>query len=579
MRRGRIFDRFFSLQFILISLAMGIFTWLAVHTSRHFFIERNLARLEREAKWLGGGLAPLFPDPNTDEVLRRCRDLVRDPEVRFRVMLPSGRMLGETLEENIRWNEAVGKQPNAGRRSDDEEIEVMVPILKDKATVGIVAVSMSVDALDSLTVKIQKAAFLVWLALAGMLAGITHYQSRRLGKQLASLRIWAARFSRGKLDRELAVTGVKEIGALAETLNFMAGRLAEDLEQLRGQYLEREMVIQTMTEGVLTVDLQQKVLLVNPAAARLLGFPIEEFRDRHFRDLVGHPELQGFMVETLGSESPVREAIVLHRGEERVFQAHGAPLRGPDGNRIGVLIVLNDMTPLWERESLQKDFVANVSHELKTPITSIKGAVETLINGAVDNKDDARHFLSMVFRHAERLNQIIEDLLSLSRIDRDHKHREIRLSVDTLDEVLANTLETCAQNAREQGITLSLTCPSGAAAYINPPLLEQAVVNLVDNAVKYSLRGSTVFIEVVETETECAIRVKDHGRGIEKKHLPQLFNRFFRVDAARSRRMGGTGLGLAIVKLIARAHGGRVSVESAPGKGSTFSIHLSKTQM
>jgi len=234
----------------------------------------------------------------------------------------------------------------------------------------------------------------------------------------------------------------------------------------------------------------------------------------------------------------------------------------------------HDVTRLRRLENVRSDFVANVSHELKTPITSIKGFVETLLDGAMDDPEDARRFLTIVAAQADRLNEIIEDLLTLSRLEGDTDKTGISLQPGHILDVLQAAAAICQLKAAEKNVAIELACDAALEIEINAALLEQAVVNLVDNAVKYSPDRQTVHVEVTQTPVETVIRVRDHGCGIGSDHLPRLFERFYRVDKARSRKLGGTGLGLAIVKHIAQVHGGHVTVESVPGEGSVFSLHL-----
>jgi len=256
-------------------------------------------------------------------------------------------------------------------------------------------------------------------------------------------------------------------------------------------------------------------------------------------------------------------------------------VEGPD-DVIRLAEALNQMAAqlddrihrLRKLENIRRDFVANVSHELKTPITSIKGFVETLLGGALDSPEDSKRFLGIVAGQADRLNAIIDDLLVLSRLEQDSEKVEIIIEESGLKPVLEMAIQACAPKASEKKIRVDLNCPESVTARINPQLLEQAVINLVDNAVKYSLPSTQVQVDVSSDNGEIAVVVTDEGRGIAKEHFPRLFERFYRVDSDRSREMGGTGLGLAIVKHIAQVHGGSVSVDSSVGKGSTFRIHL-----
>ena len=274
------------------------------------------------------------------------------------------------------------------------------------------------------------------------------------------------------------------------------------------------------------------------------------------------------------SDEAVEDDLLLRGEEERVLQIRGAALRDVRGRSIGAVIVLHDITNYRHLENVRRDFVANVSHELKTPIASIKGFVETLLDGASQNPQDAERFLRIVAKQADRLNPIIEDLLSLSKIEQSKEETSLPLSTGNIKAVLDAAVYDCQTTAAERNIRVAIACDEAVVADINAHLLEQAVVNLLDNAIKYSEPGDEVLVEVQTTPSEVQIIVADHGCGIDNDHLPRLFERFYRVDKARSRKFGGTGLGLAIVKHIVLAHGGKVTVESTPGEGSTFTIHL-----
>jgi two-component system, OmpR family, phosphate regulon sensor histidine kinase PhoR len=334
-----------------------------------------------------------------------------------------------------------------------------------------------------------------------------------------------------------------------------------------------------MIEGVLAIDREEKILRLNQAAATLLDLQPDAVVGRRIQEVLRKPDLQKFVTEAMRSTHPIEaEMRLLIRGEERFLQTHGAPLRDAGGREIGVLVVLNDITRLQRLENVRRDFVANVSHELKTPITAIKGSVETLLGGAIEEADSAPRFLEIIARQADRLNAIIEDLLALSRIEQEEEKSGIQLTEINVAVVIQSALQSCQVKAQDKQVQLSVDCPADLQCQANAPLLEQALVNLVDNAIKYSNEGGAVQIAVHAVATDLEITVRDFGCGVAREHLPRLFERFYRVDKGRSRKQGGTGLGLAIVKHIVQAHGGQITVDSTPGEGSTFTIRLPALQ-
>jgi len=256
------------------------------------------------------------------------------------------------------------------------------------------------------------------------------------------------------------------------------------------------------------------------------------------------------------------------------LEARSSALKNSRGEHIGILIVLNDVTRLRRLENMRKDFAANVSHEIKTPLTAIKGFVETLKSGAINHPEEAARFLDIIEKHTNRLNAIIDDLMKLSLIEQKTDKKEILLENRPLLPILQSACQVCQSMADEKAIQIMLSCEETLSINLNAALIEQAFVNLLDNAIKYSGPGSSIEIEAQQMDTEVAILFRDHGIGIASEHLPRLFERFYRADPSRSRKLGGTGLGLAIVKHIVNAHGGRITVESSLGKGSEFVVHI-----
>ncbi|MEJ2688609.1 MAG: ATP-binding protein [Deltaproteobacteria bacterium] len=373
-------------------------------------------------------------------------------------------------------------------------------------------------------------------------------------------------------------SGSLEVAELVASFNRMAAELDERISTINRQHNELQAVFASMVEAVIAVDLEERILNINPAAVSLLGITYRHAEGRKLLEAIRNQKLSRFVKSILqGVGSDVAESEIVLREEvskERILQARGTVLRDPEGGKRGALVVFDDISQLRKLENIRRDFVANVSHELKTPVTTIKGFVETLLDGALKDEAQAREFLTVILRNVDRLSAIIDDLLMLSRLEQEDEKGELDLKQKALLPPLAAALDDCKLKAEEKGIILSIHCPEDLSALINGPLLEQAVVNLIINAIKYSESGKEVIVTARRTDGETVVEVRDFGIGIAREHLPRLFERFYRSDKARSRKLGGTGLGLAIVKHIVQAHGGLVEVDSMPGKGTVFTIRL-----
>lgn len=373
------------------------------------------------------------------------------------------------------------------------------------------------------------------------------------------------------------ISHVSELHELSEAIRRKLESLQGQFAELRRQGSEQKAVLSSMSEGVLAFDTEERVLTINEAAAELMGVELQSSKGRSLPEVVRNYDLLRFTGEVLKADSPLEVEVVLRGRDARVIQAHGSPLRDEDNQRIGALVVLHDITKLRKLESLRREFVANVSHELRTPITSIQGFVEALSDGALEDPQLARKFLSIVSRQVQGLNAIIDDLLQLSTIEQQTEGYEIELREGKIIDVLESAREVCLLKAEARKIEVRLTCEASLSANFNATLLEQAIVNLLDNAIKYSEEGQTVSLTASAEDGDLLIAVQDRGWGISNEDLQRVFERFYRVDKGRTRKSGGTGLGLAITKHVALAHRGTVQAESTLGQGSRFTLRLPST--
>ncbi len=571
----------------LISLlAVSLF---ASSAFREFFLERTAADLKSRAhlleKQVGNYIAPL-DEMSVDSI---CKSAGRQSSIRITVILPSGKVVGDSEEapENMnnhadRFEVAEALLGNVGtsdRHSStlrQDMMYVAIPLEKNNEVIAVLRTSIPVtsiyDELKSIQIKIGFG----YLLIALFAAGVSLFISKRISRPIEEMKKGAEQFACGDLAYRMPAPDTQEMGGLAEAMNQMAAHLDDRIKTAIKQRNELEAVLSSMKEGVIAIDRDEKIISINQAAARMFKSNSSDLEQRSIQEVIRNHELQKIVKSVLGSGDHAEGDIVLYQDEESILNIQTTSLRGEGEDFIGILIVLNDVTRLRRLENMRKEFVSNVSHEIKTPLTAIKGFVETLSHGAIENPDEAKRFLNIIEKHVNRLVSIIEDLMHLSVIEQRDKSKGINLEKGHIGSVIKTAIQVCQTKAEAKKIKVNLICHEDISAKIDTQLLEQAVVNLLDNAIKYSNEGGLVQVEAIITDTEVCISFKDHGIGIPKEHLPRLFERFYRVDKARSRKLGGTGLGLAIVKHIVQTHGGYVTVESKPGKGSNFIIHLPK---
>ena len=521
----------------------------------------------------------------------RVQTLGATLHTRFTVLRADGTVLADSAEEPIRLDNHAERPEIVAARSTGIGSTIRVsytlgirmmylalPVRLEGRLVGYVRTGVPLTNIDTYLGRLRTTVLLgaAMAAGLGLLGGF--FFVRRVMQPLASVTTAAAAIARESQEPSVSLRPGDEIHTLAAAVTRVGQHLRERMETLSREHNQLLAVLGSMVEGVIAVDRDERVVHMNQAAGVILRMTPEMSIGQPVWEIIRMRAITEILSDTIrGSEEVIREARVVEPSREQVVQLHAAPLRSGKGELAGAVVVLHDVTELRRLENVRREFVANVSHELKTPVTAIKGFVETLREGALDDRPQAEHFLDIVARHAERLQAIIEDLLSLSRLEQEEEAPELMRLDTLLADVLQAAVNDCAVKAEAGQIVVSVTCEPRLCASINAPLIEQAVVNLLDNAIKYSKPGSQVWLEVTQDGSEILISVRDQGIGIPQQHLPRLFERFYRVDKARSRDHGGTGLGLAIVKHIALAHGGRVSVTSAVSKGSTFTLHLPAT--
>lgn len=586
-RRKRLLWQLYPSYLFITLISLAAATWFSSRTLKQFFLEQNASDLQARAHLFESQILDHLLPLDERGIDRLCKRIGGQAATRITVILPSGKVIGDSEEDPEKMDNhvdrpeviqaltgQVGMSTRFSRTLQKDMMYVGIPLTKHTEIIGVIRTSVPLTHIDEAIKSIEAKIAVGGLLIVVIAAVLSLLISRRISRPIEEIRRGAKCFSRGEFDCRLPVSDSEEIGSLSETMNQMAVELQERISNMTKQRNELEAVLSSMVEGVIAVNNEETVISMNQAAGEMLGANPSNVQGRTIQEVARNIDFQKFVTRALSSEEPAEEDIVFYVDGERILHGHSTVLHDEGGQRIGALIVLSDVTRLRRLENVRRDFVANVSHEIKTPITAIQGFVETLRDGALQNHEDAERFLGIIEEHVDRLNVIIEDLLSLSRIEQEVEKKEILLSEGRIRDVLSTAIQLCQVKAAPKDIRMALSCHKDLVANINPPLLEQAVVNLLDNAIKYSEKKSTIRVEARQTEGEIVVSVRDQGCGIEKRHISRLFERFYRVDKARSRKLGGTGLGLAIVKHIIQAHGGRVTVQSTPRKGSTFSLYL-----
>jgi two-component system phosphate regulon sensor histidine kinase PhoR len=574
------------------SLVAGVLVccyWLASVRLADLADAAQRHRLEEVARTVLDGV-PAGETPADDAFVERARSVLGGAPVVVELLRPDGGLrvrAGQAGAADDRPADAVARRPRAG---DDalagswfdvttgrRFLSVTVPHGPPEAPTALVRASRDTSESDRDLARSQRLLLGGQLACAAAALAAGYVFCRRSVEPVRDVASATARLADGQPAVRLPACDVLELATIASSVATLREQLEERGLLIGRQGTQQEAVLGSMMEGVLAIDARQRILGINRAAADLLGLDVEDAVRRPLQEVVRNPDLRRFALLAIDCRDPVEDDLVLRGPRDRTIRLRGTALRDMSGEG-GAVIVLNDVTDVQRLENVRRDFVANVSHELKTPIASIKGFVETLLDGAADDPVDNRRFLQIVAKQADRLAAIIEDLLALSRIEQSEGAGTLPLEPTRIADVLTAVIGECAPRAAEKSIRLVTACEDDLTAEVNPPLLEQALINLADNAIKYSDDGRTTTIDAVaegvDGTAQLVLSVRDEGRGIAPEHLPRLFERFYRVDSARSRALGGTGLGLSIVKHIAQAHGGTVTVESTIGVGTTFTMRL-----
>ena len=576
---------FISAFFLIIATLLVLDFFLTTYVGRRETLSVQ-HHLTSEARILEGEVAGIAPP----DLANWSSQASARSQARVTVVDPQGRVLAdsehdpETMENHAQRPEILqarrGEVGVSIRHSAtlDRDLCYVALSFPYQGTAGfILRLAVPLQELDAAVAAVRWWLFgtsLIALALAMVIASVF---STRFARRIRHLQSFAENLVETNALRDLAPGADDELGSLARSLNRMAAQLRDSLDKLSLESARREAILSSMVEGVLAVDQQMRITFCNASFARVTAIPLPIPQRAPLLEVVRDAGLLDMLSRVLASGEPLKGRLELSAANGRSFEVQVAPL--PASSRQGAIAVLHDITDLERLERVRKDFVANVSHELRTPLAAIRGYAETLLEGALEDPENNRQFLEIIKAQAARLNNIASDLLILSELE-SGRAEPAEAEAFSIRGVLDNALRTVESEARVRGVTLVCGQVEDASVSGSKIRLEQALVNLLDNAIKFNRPAGEVRIEITRRpDRQVRISVADTGIGIPSQDLSRIFERFYRVDKARSRAVGGTGLGLSIVKHILERMKGTVSVTSDLGKGSVFSITLPRSDM
>ncbi|TCT15687.1 PAS/PAC sensor signal transduction histidine kinase [Natranaerovirga pectinivora] len=445
--------------------------------------------------------------------------------------------------------------------------------LKTNFIDGVLRLSIPVNAIEKITYELIRYIIISLIICSAIAILIAFLFTRIFMKPINTLTKAVGEISNGNYEKRIYINQKDQIGKLADAFNEMAVRLKLNMWKLTQRKTQLEAILSSMNNGIVAVDDEFKIVFYNKAFNEVLSITDEGIVGKSIYDIIRNTVLFNVLEKSIeNNENITEEGKLLLENEEKIIRIYANPIKLEKTKNLGILLVIQDLTQIRKLENIRRDFVSNVTHELKTPLTSIRGFVDTLKNGAINDEVVAKRFLDIIDIESERLYLLIQDILSLSEIE--SKQNEKNVGFYNLSEVIFEVVDLLKPKLKDSQLEIKVDIENDMPEFkCNKDRIKQLLINLVDNAIKYTEKGH-IIIKTNYSNEHFIIEVEDTGIGIEKEHIPRLFERFYRVDRGRSRKQGGTGLGLSIVKHIVELYDGLIKVESRVGEGTRFIIRL-----
>lgn len=577
---------FLTYIIIIIIFAISI-ELLATFYLRNYYIDYLASDLESTAHLIKDFLYKDITENNSLQIKTKTNTLAKEIKTRITIIDISGRVLSDSEEsptlmdnhsDRPEIKEAMlGKTGRSIRYSFTLETNMLylaIPIVEDNQIIGVIRLALSLVEVNKNIAYLTRIIFsttIISLLIASLISLIISLNITRPIKEMTEI---SKRISKGDFSKKLGIRSQDEIGQLSLALNQMSEDLENKIKIISEDKNKMEIILSSVIEGIAAIDKKGKLILCNDAFEKIINCPRDKAFGRFHWEIIRNNQLNEILKETIQKGQTSTQEITILFPQEKIFYASATPL-GEKENIWGAVVVLNDITQIKRLEKMREEFVANVSHELRTPLTSIQGFIETLKEGAINDPEKTQHFLEIIEKQSNRLNNLVENILKLSKIE--SQETVVNLQSTNLKELLDKVIAEFKEKIIAKKFKMNTNIPPQFPLLkVDPEQIALALRNLLDNAIKYTPEKGEISITFLEREKDISIEIADSGIGISPEHLSRIFERFYRVNKDRSRDLGGTGLGLAIVKHVVQVHKGTIGVDSTPGKGSKFFIILPK---
>ncbi|EAE8882666.1 PAS domain-containing protein [Listeria monocytogenes] len=578
----------FFILFFVVMVIVGVFSGELMKST---YLNMKESQLEDDAKILlqTTNMENLDLDKDAATIQKSLNPLGEDIDARITVIDSEGDVVADTKKDPekldnhmnrpevtdiLKKGESVGISIRESDSLGYSMLYVAVPVKHQGKTDGVLRISISLESVDAAVAKLWGNLALIFGIALVIIAAISVFIARKITRPVREIIEVSTDLANHKYDSRIHGKISGELQDLSISVNTLAESLETQMFEIKQNEQRLNAIVQNLVSGVMLINVDKQVIMTNRTMYQILGET--EITGKPFYEVIKSFALSQLIEGTFETKTIQQKEIILYFPREMILDASVSPILGENGEITGIILLLHDITQIRHLENVRSEFVTNVSHELKTPVTALKGFAETLLDGAMYDEVLLKKFLTIIKEESDRLHRLIMDILALSRIEQNPVAENVEL-VD-VDEVIEQSARTIFEMATEKNIRVTIPEKTSASVMIETDRdkLQQIIINLLSNAINYTPVDGKVEVKLIEQGAEVIIEVTDNGIGIPAKDIDRVFERFYRVDKARSRHSGGTGLGLSIVKHLVENCGGRIEVESQEEVGSTFRVTLPK---